>query len=33
MKYSKADQEDEVCSNAIYGLGVLATNALPEMLR
>ena len=30
---SLADLEDEVCSNAVYGLGVLAANAHAEMHR
>ena len=33
MAHSKEDQDDEVCSNSIYALGILAANALPEMLR
>ena len=32
VTFSKPDQDDEVCSNSIYALGVLAANALPEML-
>lgn len=32
MTFSKADQDDDVCSNSIYALGVLAANGLPEML-
>ncbi len=31
VTFSKADQDDEVCSNSIYGLGMLASKALPEM--
>lgn len=27
------DQEDEVASNAAFGLGVLAANALPNMAK
>ena len=27
---SLKDQEDEVCSNAVYGLGVLAANGTPS---
>ena len=26
-----SDEEDEVCSNAIYGLGLLAANAGPKI--
>lgn len=33
LTYSKEDQDDEVCSNSVYALGILAANALPEMLR
>lgn len=25
-----ADEEDEVCSNAVYGMGLLAANGIPE---
>ena len=25
-----ADKEDEVCRNAVYGMGVLAANGVPE---
>ena len=28
---SLGDGEDEVCSNAVFGLGVLAANALPDI--
>ena len=31
MTFSKEDQDDEVCSNSVFGLGMLAKNALPEM--
>ncbi len=27
------DREDEVCNNGVYGLGVLAANALPTVSR
>ena len=33
MEYSGSQQEDEVCSNSVYGLGLLAANALPDMAR
>lgn len=33
LTYSKEDQDDEVCSNSVYALGILAANALPEMRR
>lgn len=32
IDYSTEEQDDEVCSNSVYALGVLAANALPEML-
>lgn len=28
---SLSDGEDEVCNNAVFGLGVLAANALPDI--
>ena len=28
-----ADEEDDVCSNAVYGMGLLAANAVPEIQR
>jgi len=31
LTFSGEEQDDEVCSNSVFGLGVLAKNALPEM--
>lgn len=28
-----SDEEDEVCRNAVYGMGLLAANGVPEMQR
>ena len=33
VEYSGSQQDDEVCSNSVYGLGVLAANALPDIAR
>ena len=33
VEYSRGQEDDEVCSNSVYGLGVLAANALPDMAR
>lgn len=33
VNFSKEEQDNEVCSNSVYALGVLAANALPEMLQ
>ena len=33
LEYSGSQQDDEVCSNSVYGLGLLAANALPDMIR
>ena len=33
VEYSGNQQDDEVCSNSVYGLGVLAANALPDIVR
>jgi hypothetical protein len=33
VEYSGSQQDDEVCSNSVYGLGVLAANALPDIIR
>lgn len=33
VEYSGNQQDDEVCSNAVYGLGLLAVNALPNILK
>ena len=32
LNLSEPDQDNEVCSNSVYALGVLAANALPEMI-
>ena len=32
MDFSVESQDDEVCSNSIFGLGVLAKFGVPEML-
>ena len=31
MSFSREDQDDEVYSNSVFGLGVLAKKGLPEM--
>lgn len=33
VEHSGSQQDNEVCSNSVYGLGVLAANALPDMAR
>ena len=33
MEHSGNDKDEEVCSNSVYGLGVLAANGGPDVYR